>query len=79
MALVYAIAAYGIHRRAPIVWNLGWVALVICFSVILDFSTVVLAEAATTRLLNCLDRNRRGGSSGHRVLGRMVEAAKGLL
>ena len=42
VALVYAIAAYGIHRRAPIVWNLGWVALVICF---LSFSISALSSS----------------------------------
>ncbi|HEY6388449.1 MAG TPA: hypothetical protein VIX91_22445 [Candidatus Acidoferrum sp.] len=30
-ALLYAGAAYGIHRRAPVVWKLGWAILIISF------------------------------------------------
>jgi len=28
-ALLYATAVYGIHRRVPMVWKLGWVVLII--------------------------------------------------
>jgi hypothetical protein len=28
-ALLYASAAYGIHRRLPVVWKLGWVVLIV--------------------------------------------------
>ncbi|HEY1471404.1 MAG TPA: hypothetical protein VGF61_20365 [Candidatus Acidoferrum sp.] len=30
-ALLYASAAYGIHRRAPVVWKLGWAVLIVSF------------------------------------------------
>jgi hypothetical protein len=30
-ALLYPGAAYGIHRRAPVVWKLGWAVLIISF------------------------------------------------
>jgi hypothetical protein len=46
---------------------------------ILDLSTVVILKAATTRLLDRLDCDRGGRSGSHGILGRMVEAAKGLL
>lgn len=34
MALVFAVAAYGIHKKASLVWSLGWVvlALSVCSS-----------------------------------------------
>jgi hypothetical protein len=35
-SLLYASAAYGIHRRIPIVWKLGWAALIVSF---LEFAT----------------------------------------
>lgn len=30
-SLVYASAAYGIHRRIPVVWKLGWAVLIVSF------------------------------------------------
>lgn len=30
-ALLYASAAYGVHRRAPVVWKLGWAVLIMTF------------------------------------------------
>jgi len=29
LALLYAGAAYGIHRRVPVLWKLGWAVLLI--------------------------------------------------
>jgi len=30
-SLLYATAAYAIHRRIPVVWKLGWVVLIVSF------------------------------------------------
>jgi hypothetical protein len=30
-SLLYASAAYGIHRRIPVVWKLGWAVLIVSF------------------------------------------------
>jgi hypothetical protein len=30
-SLFYASAAYGIHRRIPVVWKLGWAVLIVSF------------------------------------------------
>lgn len=30
-SLLYATAAYGIHRRMPVVWKLGWAVLLVTF------------------------------------------------
>jgi hypothetical protein len=30
-SLLYAIAAYGVHRRIPFVWKLGWAVLIVSF------------------------------------------------
>jgi hypothetical protein len=35
-SLLYASAAYGIHRRIPVVWKLGWAVLIVSF---LEFTT----------------------------------------
>jgi hypothetical protein len=35
IACVYAAAAYGIHRRMPIVWNIGWAAIAFLFLYVL--------------------------------------------
>src|ERR1700730_1032931 len=35
-SLLYASAAYGLHRRIPVVWKLGWAVLIVS---ILEFTT----------------------------------------
>jgi hypothetical protein len=30
-SLLYATAAYGIHRRIPVIWKLGWAVLIVSF------------------------------------------------
>ncbi|MGB6874900.1 MAG: hypothetical protein WBD87_02590 [Candidatus Acidiferrales bacterium] len=42
VALVFAVAAYGIHKRAPFVWGLGWVVLCLAF---LQFLIEVLSSS----------------------------------
>jgi len=44
LALVYAGVAYGIHRRVPVVWKLGWAVLIVSS---LEFTVGGIASALT--------------------------------
>jgi len=43
-SLLYASAAYGIHRRIPVVWKLGWAILIVSF---LEFTIVGVSSVLT--------------------------------
>jgi hypothetical protein len=76
-ALLYASAAYGIQRRVPVVWKLGWAVSHHFLSTIYDWRTVLRTE--TARSLDWRCRNPSWGRIDQRLLGPMVESAKRLL
>jgi len=64
VALLFAGAAYDIHRRVPVVWELGWAVLIISS---LEF------------MVGGIGRHSSRGNCYHSLLGRMVEPTKRLL
>jgi len=77
-SLLYATAAYAIHRRIPVVWKLARLGGSHCLlSGIHDWRSVFRTEA--TRRLDWRCRDSSWGRIGRGLLGPLVEPAKRLL